>query len=58
MLEASMKEIVINHVQKSVFLAVLEFLYTDEMEIKLDMVPAQRFRRKNSTAKCNFIEKS
>merc|ERR1719506_1972107 len=37
MLEASMKEIVINHVQKSVFLAVLEFLYTDEMEIKLDM---------------------
>merc|ERR1719375_2362577 len=37
MLEASMKEIVINHVQKNVFLAVLEFLYTDELEIKLDM---------------------
>jgi len=32
-----MREIPINNVSKQVFLAVLEFLYTDEMEIKLEM---------------------
>jgi leucine-zipper-like transcriptional regulator 1 len=37
MLESRAKEIVLEDVRKPIFLALLEYLYTDEVEIPLDI---------------------